>query len=178
MKNGNKSQSIELPYNFYGGRSVVYNDEVHIFGGEVNPTGHYKWNKLGWYLVSTLPFDFTEGSVTVYDGKIHILGTSSTNDSTKHYKWNGVTWESVSTLRVGHYNGMGVVLNDKIHMIATASGTGNATKHIILYETGAKDTSLIAKNYYLLENMKVGNKLIESDGEYSIDTNAAFIQYL
>ena len=52
---------IKLPYTFYYGSVVVYNNEIHILGGSgsANYTKHYKWNGTTWSEVSTLPYAFS-----------------------------------------------------------------------------------------------------------------------
>ena len=56
-----------LPYNISGAGAVVYNNEIHIFGGSGNYTAHYKYNGTNWVSVSTLPYPFTSGSAVVYN---------------------------------------------------------------------------------------------------------------
>ena len=68
-----------LPYSFYIGSAVVYNNEIHILGGDNNYTKHYKWDGTSWTSVSTLPYNFYNGSAVVYNNEIHILGSSSSN---------------------------------------------------------------------------------------------------
>ena len=90
-----------LPYNFYQGSAVVYNDELHILGSGATPyTQHYKWNGSAWESVSTLPYSLLgyERAV-VYNDELHIIGSdnSANNDYRKHYKWDGISWSSVST---------------------------------------------------------------------------------
>ena len=47
-----------VPYNFYLGSAVVYNNEIQILGGDGEVVGHYKWNGSSWTSVSTLPYEF------------------------------------------------------------------------------------------------------------------------
>jgi hypothetical protein len=44
------SQKSTLPYDFYEGSAVVYNNEIHILGSQAsgNQTKHYKWNGNSW----------------------------------------------------------------------------------------------------------------------------------
>jgi len=106
-----------LPYIFYNGSAVVYNNEIHILGSieSGNYTKHYKWNGSSWTNVSILPYDFYYGSAVVYNNEIHILG--GFNERTKHYKWNGSTWTEVSILPYYFYEGAAVVLNNEIHIL-------------------------------------------------------------
>ncbi len=118
----------KLPYDFYGGEAVVYNNEIHILGGS-SPygTNHYKWNGSSWTSVSTLPHAFRSGCAVVYNNQIHILG--STEYNTKHYKWNGSSWTSVSTLPYAFSSGCAVVYNNEIHILGSYTDSGNEKKH-------------------------------------------------
>ena len=74
-----------LPYDFYYGCAVVYENEIHILGGKSNSTGHYKWNGTSWTQVSTLPYSFNYGRAVVLNNDINIMGGYSTSNYDKHY---------------------------------------------------------------------------------------------
>ena len=78
-----------LPYDFYNGSAVVYNNEIHILGSSgSDSTKHYKYNGTSWVSVSTLPYSFSNGSAVVLNNEIHILGGNSGSGSsnyTSHY---------------------------------------------------------------------------------------------
>ena len=117
-----------LPYDFYGGSAVVFNNEIHILGSD---NSHYKWDgksswSSSWDSISTLPYDFYGGSAVVFNDEIHILGSSESGAPTKHYKWNGKSWTSASTLPYKFYYGSAVVLNNEIHILG---GSGNSIAH-------------------------------------------------
>ena len=117
LKEFNKSVST-LPYNFSYGSAVIYNNEIHILGGNYSSSTslkHYKWNGSSWTSVSTLPFSFADGQAVVYNNEIHILGGS--NAGTSHYKWDGSTWTSVSTLPYDFSRGSVVIYNNEIHIL-------------------------------------------------------------
>ena len=101
----------ELPYKIQWGRVVVYNNEIHILGG--NSADHYKWNGSKWVSVSTLPYNFSKGGAVIYNNEIHILGGE--NNSSKHYKWNGSSWTSVSN-PPNFYGGNCLAYNNEIHI--------------------------------------------------------------
>ena len=115
-----------LPYDFYNGSAVVLNGEIHILGGNYEPTKHYKWDGSSWTSVSTLPYNFYQGSAVVLNGEIHIFGGYATGVGLNHYKWDGTSWTSVSTLPYAFHVGGTVVLNNEIHILG---GNGNTTKH-------------------------------------------------
>ena len=119
-----------LPYGFYNGSAVVYNDEIHILGSgaSVSSTKHYKFDGTKWTQVSTLPYNFYVGSAVVYNNEIHILGGSS--GITNHYKFNGVEWTQVSTLPYTFYSGSAVVYNDEIHILGSSYNDNTAVQHV------------------------------------------------
>ena len=112
-----------LPYEFYYGSAVVYNNEIHILGGNGNTNNHYKWNGTSWTEVSTLPYDFAGGSAVVYNNEIHILGSADNSSYTNHYKWNGTAWVEVSTLPYNFCSGSAVVYNNEIHILGSADNS-------------------------------------------------------
>ena len=120
---------LALPYSFYNGSAVVFNNEIHILGGYYSyyRNKHYKYNGSSWSEVSTLPYSFTYGSAVVLNNEIHILGSS--DGITKHYKYNGSSWSGVSTLPYSFYNGSAVVFNNEIHILGGSSSDGTYTKH-------------------------------------------------
>ena len=120
-----------LPYSFYRGCAIVYDNEIHILGGyTINNDNelikHYKWNGSTWTNVSTLPYNFYYGSVVVYNNEIHILG--GYNNGTKHYKWDGSTWTSVN-LPYKFHQGSAVIYNEEIHILGRYN---NFTNHYII----------------------------------------------
>ena len=62
-----------LPYDFNSGCAVVYNNEIHILGGEYSETYHYKWDGTSWTKVSTLLYDFYRGCAVIYNNEIHLF---------------------------------------------------------------------------------------------------------
>ena len=83
-----------LPYDFYNGCAVVFNNEIHILGGKGNRTSHYKWNGSVWTSVSTLPYDFYNGCAVVFNNEIHILGGEG--GYTSHYIVYGKIYKEVT----------------------------------------------------------------------------------
>ena len=116
-----------IPYGFYKGSAVVYNNEIHILGGIGGRTAHYKYNGSSWVSVSTIPSSVTCGSAVVYNNEIHILG--GIGDYTRHYKYNGSSWVSVSTIPYGHSFGSAVVFDNEIHILGTSSGSNYYKNH-------------------------------------------------
>ena len=120
-----------LPYNFYSGAAVVYNDEIHILGGTVGCTSHYKWDGVSWVSVSTLPYDFYAAPAVVYNDEIHIFGSSASGNYTNHYKWDGAKWTSVSTLPYNSYSKgySAAVYENEIHIIYMYGENGTNRGH-------------------------------------------------
>ncbi len=131
-----------LPYEFINGSAVIYNDEIHILGGQTSPyTQHYKWDGGSWILVSTLPFNFYKASAVVFNNEIHILS------STNHYKWNGSSWSSASTLPYNFYFGSAVVFNNEIHILGSET-SGCYTKHYKWNGSSWSSASTLPYNFY------------------------------
>ena len=118
-----------LPYSFYYGSAVVYNNEIHILGGDGNATKHYKYNGSSWTSVSTIPYNFYRGGAVVYNNEIHLLGGSG--NGMVHYKWNGSSWTSVSTMPYNfYYWSPAIVYNNEIHIMGSGINSSSyATKH-------------------------------------------------
>ena len=117
--NSLKIETSVLPYKFSNGSAVVYNNEIHILGGNSysDSTKHYKYDGTSWTEVSTLPYNFCWGGAVVYNNEIHILGGNSDSDNTKHYKYDGISWTEVSTLPYEFSNGSVVIYNNEIHIL-------------------------------------------------------------
>ena len=118
--------AVDLPYEFTNGSAIVWNNEIHIFGGDNNLKKHYKWDGSEWSEVSTLPYDFRLGCSVIYNNEIHILGSSLKGYN--HYKWDGVEWSAEAGLPYSFYQGSVVVYNDEIHILGSGS-TDNGAKH-------------------------------------------------
>lgn len=153
-----------LPYPFATTqtRVVVYNNEMHLLGGnnvEGYSQNHYKWNGTSWVSVSTLPYDFYSGRAVIYDNEIHILGGLGTSNYVNHYKWDGTSWVSASTLPmpVQSYTDA-VVYNNEIH-IFDGYGTPYRKKH---YKW---DGNTWSEDVELLESPSAGSVSIVYDGK-------------
>ena len=119
-----------LPYAFWGGSAVIYNNKIHILGstdGE-DTTKHYSWNGTSWIEEVALPYDFYASSAVVYNDKIHILGSYRSGNYTKHYSWDGTTWLEESTLPYQFFWGSAVVYDNKIHILG-GFPNNSRTKH-------------------------------------------------
>lgn len=116
----------DLPYAHILGSAVLFENEIHLMGGNDDGTAHYVLRDGVWRMESTLPYDFKSGSVVVHDGCIHILGSS--NNKRKHYKWDGASWTSVSTLPYDCNLTSVIVYKDEIHMVGTNTN-GSYYKH-------------------------------------------------
>ena len=67
---------FDMPYCMVAGAAVVYHDEIHIFGGSYENTGHnhYSYDGIKWKKEVDLPYDFSYGSAVVYKDEIYLLG--------------------------------------------------------------------------------------------------------
>ena len=115
--------TIPMPYilsstNSNEPKSVVYNNEIHVMGGNGHLTDHYKWNRSTWVSVSTLPIELRSNSICVYENKIHIMGGIGSGYAYKHYSWDGSTWsEETSSPNQVSENAILVVLNGVFHIL-------------------------------------------------------------
>ena len=131
--NGWKNETnMTLPYDFYNGNSIIYNNEIHILGGGISYKSHYKFNGTEWIKLDNLPYEFESGEVVIYNDEIHILGSAhalnSCDCSTKHYKFDGDKWTEVSTLPYEFKYGSAIVCNNEIHLLGGFSNGNNHYK--------------------------------------------------
>lgn len=122
------TQSVSIPYDFYGGAIVVYNNKIHILGGSSRKSNHYSFDGVSWVSEGSLPYDFYYGNAVVYDNKIHLLGSGNNSPNTKryHYSWDGTSWSAETSIPFEFHSGNAVVYNNKIHVMG---GTKNKTAH-------------------------------------------------
>lgn len=111
-----KQYPMSANFKFQLGAAVVYNNELHTFGGYNNPTRHNKYDGAEWTEVSTLPYDGSGSMAVVYNDEVHLIGGNS--DGTGHSVWNGSTWTQVSTLPAANaipvvYKGELLIFKDK-----------------------------------------------------------------
>ena len=83
----------ELPYDFCAGKAVVFNKEIHIFGGGTAefststeiPEGfinkHYKWDGLVWKEASTLQVSCYGATPFVMENELYLLGGKTITES-------------------------------------------------------------------------------------------------
>ena len=83
-----------MPYSFSDGDAVVYNDKLHLLGGDDNPTKHYAYNGSTWSSESTLPYDFYWGGAVVYNNELDLLGGAG--NKTGRYAIDGTLYKEVN----------------------------------------------------------------------------------
>ena len=161
VSNGSKTVNMVLPYDLDYGSAVVYNNEIHILGGNDSSYRkyHYKWNGSSWTSVSTLPYEFRNSSAVVYNNEIHIL-SSYVNSSyyTKHYKWDGTSWTEVSTLPYKFVCGSAVVYNNEMHILGS-SNSSYYTAHYKFNGTSWTSVSTLPYNFYNGSAVVYNNKI-------------------
>lgn len=94
-----------IPYSFYNGSAVVFQNKIHLLGGESSQTSHYTFDGTTWTQLSNLPFNFYEGSAIAFGGKIHCIGGAS--NQAQYYTYDGTTWTHETDLPdvwLGTYN--------------------------------------------------------------------------
>ena len=133
-----------LPYDFYLGSTVIYNNKIHILGAS-NQTKHYSWNGSSWIEETSIPYQFYQGCAVIYDNKIHILGSYYAYSERNHYSWNGTSWIEESTLPYDFNSGSAVVYNNKIHILG---GINNNKRHHSWNGTEWTVESTLPYNFY------------------------------
>ena len=143
-----------LPYSFYQGSAVVYNNEIHILGCNSSNTSHYKWNGTSWTSVSTIPYVFYYGSAVVYNNEIHILGSNSSSYNKYHYKLNNFLYQI--------YLPSGSIIYFYDNRITSIIGKTNCTKQT--------DSSFLVNSNGLVELNIINNNTGEiiNDIKYTI----------
>lgn len=112
----------DLPFDFYQGAAVVYENRIHILGGEREPRKHYSWNGYSWREESTLPYNFVFGSAAVSEGEIHIFGGTSAMNA--HYSWDGEEWhQRAGTPHYFYLNNLAVSFEGKIRLCSSGYGS-------------------------------------------------------
>lgn len=116
------SIASEMPYDFCAGKAVVFNNEIHIFGGgtsnfsteESVPDGfvnkHYRWNGYNWREVSTLPRSCYGATPFVCNKMLHLIGAYDFNSDKKLYTLN----TSTNKWKANTING---VINNLFHPV-------------------------------------------------------------
>lgn len=83
-------QETNIPYTFRLGSAVVFNNKIHLLGGENITRYHYTFDGSTWTRETDLPFDFYNGSAIAFGGKIHCFGGNGTES--QYYTYDGSTW--------------------------------------------------------------------------------------
>ena len=113
-----------LPFKFYNGSVVVYQDALYALGGTENPKLMQKCVSINssfgycqWYDYNNVQFysgTGTHKSTVLYDNKIHMFSNIG------HYVFNGNTWIKLETnLPFDFYGGTAVVYDNKIHIMSS-----------------------------------------------------------
>ena len=64
---------ISIPYNITNGIAMVYNNKIHIFGGN-DGYKHYSWDGTSWKKEWDIPYKFCEGSGCAFKSEMYLLG--------------------------------------------------------------------------------------------------------
>ena len=144
----------KIPYEFYNGSVVVFNNEIHILGCDSYSLRHYKFDGTNWVSVSTLPFQINGGnckSTVVYQNEIHIFNNQ------QHYKFDGTDWISVSTPPFSLARAISVVYNNEIHVLGNFdssydkrhykwNGSSWSSVSTLPYSTSNKSNAVVFNN--------------------------------
>lgn len=113
----NWTQHNALPFTV--ANTIVYNNELHIFGFA---NTHYKWDATNdaWSEVSSVPsaLKLNYSSSVVLNNELHLISGLANNIYTtyKDYKWNGSTWTEVSTLPTMFHLGVAMIVNGYLYI--------------------------------------------------------------
>lgn len=126
-----------LPYGFYNGSACVFQDKIHILGGQGNTKKHYSWDGTTWTEESELPYNCTDTGIAVYKDRIHILGTTSDGYGgyACHYAWDGTSWTQLTNIPIYFYGKNRVtVYNNKIYMVSSGFGSYDQFRYIYTWD--------------------------------------------
>lgn len=99
--------------------AIVFNDEIHILGGDGNTsnknyTKHYKFNGNSWVSVSTLPVNLTKGVAFILNDTLHIAFGTNIYAYTNN-RWNKVT-AMTENIPLSIFANAAVVINNELHI--------------------------------------------------------------
>lgn len=96
--------AYNLPYAFYNGTAIKYNNLLYLLGGDYTgkQKAFYKWDRSRWKANTEdneLPLDYSlsnnDCSAIVYNDEIHLFYNNS-NTRKKHYKGTGSSWTAIA----------------------------------------------------------------------------------
>lgn len=136
---------------------IEYNGELHILGGNGNPTGHlvYNYDTKSYTGLNSLPIKFTYGNAAILNGRLHIIGGNDTIARKSHYVYNQDTdtWLPVSLINdipVNFYNGR-VVTGEYFGQNCLYYYAPNGdTDGIYIFIDQSTDPNVIAGNWELV----------------------------
>lgn len=104
-----------LPFIFHDGSVLMYQNEMHMLGGNNDgyASYHYKWNGSSWVTVSTLKFNGYRNHSVIYNNQIHMLGSYVQRE---YCIWNGTEWIQTDNIISSSPKGC-IVYNNKIMLI-------------------------------------------------------------
>ena len=76
---------------------VVFQDKIHVIGGNGYATRHETWDGQKWTLLDQAPMYIENSCVIVFKDCIHVFSSASTAYKQYHYKYDGQTWTRLST---------------------------------------------------------------------------------
>lgn len=121
--NSEWSEVSKIPYRFRNGDAIVYNNQIHIFGGSDYETNHYIWDGTSWIQMNSLPYNISDDhqAAVIYNNKIYLFFN---NKKICMWNENNDTWTELT--EAPNYVDIAIVYNDKIHIFY---GTTQDKKH-------------------------------------------------
>lgn len=163
-------------YGTIGGGMVIFNDEIHLLGGD-DSLSHLVYRSDHWVVLNDLPIAFNkDGCVLAYDNEIHMfckdykfetVGKKTTMVYyTCHEAYNGETWRHVDDSDVVVYRSLSCYMDGVVFFIGG--------EHMFNYSTEPNNDKLIDGDRIVINTYK-GQKsitLIRGDNAYNIINTA------
>lgn len=191
------NENYTLPKPFYNGSAVVYDEKIHILGGDEYSKDHYSFDGINWSLESNMGFTPREKneSALLYNNKIYIPGIEQ-NDSYRFYYFDNGSWIKgpiIPTIseRSMKINCM-IVYNNKIHIFGGAwytytdydkhysyDGTEWVEENDLENGTGTESSSIVVYNnkiYIIGGRNELSVPYLKMIEIYYDDINSKYIQ--
>lgn len=140
------SVASEIPYDFCGGKAIVYNNEIHIFGGgtthysSTSSNGyinyHYKWDGASWEKASTPSFNMKGSTPVVFNGAIWMIGNISSSEFRNIYIFSNGKWDVgpvIPSSFSGVTNASTIIYDRSIHIVGGDNTSGAKTNTHLIY---------------------------------------------
>lgn len=142
------SVASELPYDFCGGKAIVYGNTIHIFGGGSNHYSatkadgylnyHYKWDGSSWEKASNPSFNMKGATPVVFSNAIWMIGNINSANSKKIYSFTNNKWSNQSDIpsSLNDVSDASIaVFNNAVHVVSGNNESGKRVATHLTYMT-------------------------------------------